>query len=58
LAKIDDPPSIRWKELGGDHEKEIILSSMWETDYDERNFEGVDLQDKKTIMLYGEDLRS
>ena len=53
LSKIDDPPSVDWKELGGDNDKEIILQEMWNDDYDHLNFEGVDIQDKKTVLLYG-----
>ena len=28
LSKIDDPPTIEWKELGGDEQKEIVLQEM------------------------------
>lgn len=53
LSKIDDPPSIEWKELEQNQEKELIMQEMWNNDFDEGNFEGVDLQDKKTNLLYG-----
>lgn len=53
LSKIDEPPSAEWKEKNGMKEKEIILQEMWNTDFDELNFEGVDMQDKKTVLLYG-----
>lgn len=53
LSKIDDPPSIEWKELDQNQEKELIIQEMWNTDFDEGNFEGVDIQDKKTALLYG-----
>jgi hypothetical protein len=53
LSKVDDPPTVVWKELSGDHEKEIMLQEKWNNDYDALNFEGVDIQDKKTTLLYG-----
>ena len=53
LSKIDDPPSVEWKELGGDREKEIYLQEKWNNDFDKLNFEGIDIQDKKTALLYG-----
>lgn len=53
LSKIDEPPSIDFKELGGNLEKEIFLQEMWNTASDEMNLEGVDIQDKKTVLLYG-----
>lgn len=53
LSKIDEPPTVDWKELDGDQVKEIFLQELWNHSYDEQNFEGVDLQDKKTVMLYG-----
>lgn len=53
LSKIDEPPSIEWKELGGDQEKEIIFQELWNTSFDEHNLEGIDIQDKKSVMLYG-----
>ncbi|MAG73701.1 hypothetical protein CL620_05255 [archaeon] len=53
LSKIDDPPSVDWKELGGNQDKEIILQEIWNDDFERLNFEGVDIQDKKTVMLCG-----
>lgn len=53
ISRIDDPPMIEWKELGGDEEKEIILQELWNTTIEEENLEGVDIQDKKTVLLYG-----
>ena len=53
LSKIDDPPTVSWKELSGDREKEILLQEKWNNDFDELNFEGIDIQDKKTALLYG-----
>lgn len=53
LSKIDDAPSIEWRELGGDKQKEIILQELWNTTQEKENFEGVDMQDKKSVLLYG-----
>lgn len=53
LSKIDEPPSIDFKEKGGDRMKEIVIQAMWDEDYDKLNFEGVDMQDKKTVILQG-----
>ena len=53
LSKVDDPPVVDWKELRGDKMKEIIFQELWNNDYDRLNIEGVDVQDKKTVLLYG-----
>ena len=53
LSRIDDPPTIYWKELAGNQKKEIILQEEWNNDFDTLNFDGVDKQDKKTVLLYG-----
>ena len=53
LAKVDDPPSVEWKELGGDKDKEIMLQETWNEWSDVANIEGIDLQDKKTALLCG-----
>ena len=53
LAKIDDPPSVKFKDLGGDRQKEIYLQELWESDFNRLNYEGIDVLDKKTILLYG-----
>ena len=53
LTKIDDPPIVDWQELNGDEHKEILFQEMWNSDFDRLNFEGIDVQDKKTVMLYG-----
>lgn len=53
LSKIDDAPSVDWKEQSGDLEKQLIMQEKWNNDYDALNFEGVDMQDKKTVLLYG-----
>ena len=53
LSKIDEVPNVDWKEKSGDIEKQIILQEKWNNDFDSLNFEGIDMQDKKTVMLYG-----
>lgn len=53
LSKIDDPPNVEFKDKDGDQIKEIIVQEMWNDDFDRLNFEGIDLQDKKTVLLYG-----
>jgi hypothetical protein len=56
LAKIDDPPQIKFKcleekELGAD--KEIVLDEIWDYYSDLLNYEGLDLLDKKNVLLCG-----
>lgn len=53
LSKIDDPPTINWKEKEGNKEKELVLQEKWNTDFETLNFEGIDIQDKKTVLLNG-----
>lgn len=53
LSNIDDPPTVDWKELSGDRQKELFMTERWNYDYDSCNLEGVDIQDKKTVLLYG-----
>lgn len=53
LAKIDEPPTVDWEELSGDENKELIFQEMWNADYERIGFEGIDVQDKKTVLLYG-----
>lgn len=53
LSKIDDPPTVDWKELSGDRQKELFITERWNYDYDRLNLEGIDIQDKKTVLQYG-----
>lgn len=53
LAKIDDPPTVDWEELSGDEGKELIFQQIWNQDSERLDFEGIDIQDKKTVLLYG-----
>ena len=36
LSRIDEPPEIEWKELGGDEQKELIYQEVW-TDQAKKN---------------------
>lgn len=53
LSKIDDPPSIDWEELSGDEFKELVLQEKWNTWVEQQNLEAIDIQDKKTALIYG-----
>jgi len=53
LAKIDEPPEIEWKELGGDAQKELIYQEIWNNNRKENNLDFVDILDKKNVLLYG-----
>ena len=53
LSKVDDPPNIDWVEMGGDLEKAMLVQEIWNDDYTFFNYEGVDMQDKKTVLTYG-----
>lgn len=53
LSKIDDSPTVDWKELSGDADKEIIFQEKWNDDFERLNLELVDIVDKKTNLLYG-----
>jgi hypothetical protein len=53
LSKIDDPPSVEFRDIDGDEYKELLVQEMWNDDSDRLNFQGIDLQDKKTVLLYG-----
>jgi hypothetical protein len=53
LSKIDDPPNVDWKELGGDEVRELIYQEVWNQSGIDNNFEIVDIIDKKNVLLYG-----
>jgi len=53
LSKVDETPDINWQELGGDEGKEIIFQEMWNSDFALEDYEGVDIQDKKSVLMYG-----
>ena len=44
---------IEFKEKSGDAEKDLIIREKWNTDFNRCNLEGIDIQDKKTVLLYG-----
>lgn len=53
LSNVDEPPLIEWKELSGDPDKELYFQEIWNDDFDRLNLPGVDIQDKKSVLLYG-----
>jgi hypothetical protein len=53
LSRVDDAPTVDWKELSGDSMKELYFQEWWNHDYERLNLEGIDVQDKKTVLLYG-----
>ena len=53
ISKVDDPPEVDWKELGGNEEKEIIYQEVWNTAVRKQNLELIDVLDKKNVLLYG-----
>lgn len=53
LSKVDDVPTVTWKEKSGDQMKEIIYQELW-NDFVKRNkWEWLDILDKKNVLLYG-----
>jgi hypothetical protein len=53
LSRIDEVPTVSWKEKSGDEFKELVFQSLWDDFFDEKNLEAVDMQDKKTCIRYG-----
>ena len=53
LSKIDEPPEVTWKELGGDDQKELIYQEVWNDQGKKNKFELIDTLDKKSVLLYG-----
>ena len=53
LSRIDDAPSVEWKELSGDEEKELIFQEVWNQQFKDNNMELIDILDKKNVLLYG-----
>jgi hypothetical protein len=53
LSKVDDPPTVDWKELGGDDVKELIYQEVWNQNSIDNNMEITDILDKKNVLLYG-----
>jgi len=53
LAKIDDPPTVDWKENRGDEMKELYYQEIWNQEAIDGKLELVDMLDKKNVLLYG-----
>ena len=53
LSKIDETPEIKWKELGGDQQKEIYYQEIWNKHFQDNNLELIDILDKKNVLLNG-----
>ena len=53
LSKIDDPPEVDWKELGGDEQKELFFQEIWNDFVKTNRLEIIDILDKKNVLLYG-----
>lgn len=53
LSKIDDPPNVDWKELGGDQQKQLVYQEVWNQNGRDNNIELIDVLDKKNVLLYG-----
>src|SRR3990167_4069429 len=53
LSKIDDPPTVEWKERGGDEQKELFYQEIWNYQSKNNKLELVDVLDKKNVLLYG-----
>lgn len=53
LSRIDDAPSVDWKEKSGDEMKELIYQEIWNDQFKKEKLEWKDVQDKKNVLLYG-----
>lgn len=53
LSKIDEPPNVKWQDKGADEMKALYMQAMWDDMVEQTNLEAIDLQDKKTVLLYG-----
>ena len=53
LSRIDDPPNVDWKEMGGDEMKELVYQEIWNDQFKRKKFEWIDIVDKKNVLLYG-----
>lgn len=53
LSKIDDVPTVTWKEKSGDQMKEIIYQELWNEFVKKNKWELLDILDKKNVLLYG-----
>ncbi len=53
LSKIDEPPTVDWKEKSGDMMKELVYQSIWDDQFRKNKFELKDILDKKYVLMYG-----
>ena len=53
ISRVDDAPSVKWKEKSGDEMKEIIYQQIWDDTFNRNKLEWVDIVDKKNVFLYG-----
>lgn len=53
LSKIDEPPTVDWKERSGDQMKELIYQAIWDDQFRKDKFELKDIVDKKYVLMYG-----
>lgn len=53
LSKVDDVPTVTWKEKSGDQLKEIIYQELWNDFTKRTKWEVLDILDKKNVLLYG-----
>jgi len=53
LSKIDDVPTVTWKEKSGDQMKQLIYQELWNDFIKRVKWELLDILDKKNVLLYG-----
>lgn len=53
LAEIDEAPDIAFKNLDNNLEAEFALNEFWNWEMERTDFENLDIQDKKNVLLYG-----
>lgn len=53
MSRVDDAPTVDWKENSGDEMKEIIYQEMWDNNSRDEDLELKDILDKKNVFLYG-----
>lgn len=53
LSKIDDPPTVEWRERSGDEMKEIVFQEKWNKMHKDNKLDWIDVLDKKNVLLYG-----
>lgn len=53
LSKVDDPPSVEWREKSGDEMKSLIYQEMWDQNARDEDLELKDIVDKKNVFIYG-----